>query len=105
MREKREPGYRPPPKEVYFSYPEGGKLHGQIPLDGEICRDLDYGDWIYRKCIQLVISDSERMLRFTYYRKRKGGKWTFAGQTALLAEVEVVQDMLKEASQRGWIKL
>jgi len=103
---EEEEGYRAPPKDVHFTYPEGGELRGRIPERGEICRDLDYGDWVYRKCIQLVVlDDGERMLRFTYYRKPMGGKWVFAGQTALLVEVEVIQELLKEAIARKWIEL
>jgi hypothetical protein len=104
----KEEGYRPPPKIVYFKYPERARseLIGGIPENGEVYKDLKYGNWVYRKCIQLVIlDDGERMLRFTYYRKPKGGRWVFAGQTALLVEVEVIQELLKKAIARRWIKL
>ncbi|MCJ7505555.1 hypothetical protein MUP05_03665 [Candidatus Bathyarchaeota archaeon] len=104
--QKEERGYRAPPKDVHFMYPEGGELHGRIPVNGEIYLDRDYGDWVYRKCVQLVVfDDGEKMLRFTYYRKPKDGKWVFAGQTALLVEVEVIQELLKEAIVRKWINL
>lgn len=103
---KGEPGYRPPPKPVHFVYPEGSTLEGEIRQDGEIYRDMKYSDgWTYRKCIQLVVvgKEEEKMLRLTYYRKPKGGRWVFAGQTSPLFEVGVFQDLLKEAAAKGWV--
>jgi hypothetical protein len=106
---EEESGYRSPPKPVRFKYPEGRTLEGEIQQDGEIYRDMEDQDGCtYRKCIQLVLvrnGEEEKMLRFTYYRKPKGGRWLFAGQTSPLFEIEAIQELLKEAVAKGWIRL
>jgi len=98
---------RTAPKPLHFRYPEGDELRGTITK--EHYEDYDDGRFIYRKFIQYVeFDDGEDCVRFTYYRKPKGGddgSWVFGGQTSLLLQIDIFERLVKKAIEDGWIKV
>ena len=97
---------KPVPKPLHFRYPEGHELSGIIIK--EHYEDYDNGHFINRKFIQYIELDGEDCVRFTYYRKPRGGddeSWVFGGQTSLLLQIDIFERLVKKAIEDGWIKV